>query len=120
LINSLLLASTGVDAVYHASKEKFNMRYDFSTPVFHGYQGRHHSAQIPQEFFDLEFKITLKPSLGSMEDLDDNSLQIYKEFECKSCRAFAYGMSTFLKYSKPILVEIGNVLCDIFIPLFGF
>jgi len=28
LINSVLLASSGVDAVYHASKEKFHQRFD--------------------------------------------------------------------------------------------
>jgi hypothetical protein len=54
-----------------------------------------------------------------MEDLG-GSLQIYKELECKGCRTFAYTMSHFIKYSKPLLVDIADWACDAFIHFFGY
>ena len=37
-INSMLLATTGVEAVYHASKEKFHRHYDMSARNFYPFE----------------------------------------------------------------------------------
>jgi len=64
--------------------------------------------------------MTFNPSWNTMDDLGGNSLQIVKELECKACRTFAFTMSHFLKYSKPLLADMGEWACDAFIHFFGY
>ena len=70
-IQSLLLASSGVEAVYHASKERFHKRYDMSpAPYYQEFE------LGPPVYFDAEFQMSFKPSLSNVDSLGESQLQI--------------------------------------------